>query len=472
MKITKRSENLIIASIYIITLFLGVNTFFEIGFIDTIRHYLLVILPGCISLSILFDNIKNLKVLLKHKVPLILYALSIIWLILTFIFGIKITLSSLKGLVHFSVLLTLLFVLFNCEFEERTLKNIKKHLFISFTITVILGILQYITGYHINTGSNEKYPGILGRINSTFYIATTYDKYIVLMFPLITYELLKDKNNIYYRLLLILSALGIIFTFSRSGLLIYFAMSFIFFIVTLFKRQFKSSILMVVLIIGMFLIPGAKYPIQSALDYAYDAAHLPSVLRLNFLDLFGTEKEHVEAGVCTGEDCVGDIEGSNFFRKYYERVGKAFIKEYPIFGVGIGNATYLYENQNAAYYLKNSDVISDEYPYMYPHNCYVQLTEETGFIGTILIFAFLLSLAVIKIINVIKTKEKLIIYALTLILLGLFLAMITEGMFYSKQGIYIFAVEYALLCNIQIPKETKKEKNKTKNSKNQKKNKK
>ena len=214
MKITKRSEYLIIVSIYLITLFLGVNTFFNINIIDTIRHYLLVILPGFISLSILLDNIKNLKILIKNKTIFILYILTSIWIFLTFLFGIKFTLSSLKGLIHFEVLITLIFVLFNAKIETDTLKNIKKHLFISFTLTVILGILQYITGYHINTGSNEKYPGILGRINSTFYIATTYDKYVTLMFPLITYELLKNKDNKIYKLLLILSSLGIILTLS------------------------------------------------------------------------------------------------------------------------------------------------------------------------------------------------------------------------------------------------------------------
>ena len=60
MKITKKSENLIIISLYLITLFLGVPTFFNIEFIDKIRYSLLVILTGLISLFIIYDNIKNL----------------------------------------------------------------------------------------------------------------------------------------------------------------------------------------------------------------------------------------------------------------------------------------------------------------------------------------------------------------------------------------------------------------------------
>ena len=407
---------------------------------------MLVILPSLISLSILFDNIKNLKILLKNKIPLILYILTIIWLFLTLIFGIDINLSSIKGFIHYSVLLTLILVIFNCKFEKETLNRIKKHLFISFALSMCFGIFQYVTKYNLNTYNNDKYPGIFGRINSTFYIATTFDKYIVLMFPIITYELLNDKDNKYYKILLILSMFGITFTFSRSGQLIYLVMCFIFFIVTLLKKQFKNSILIVLLVICMILIPGAKYSIQSALDYAYETVHMPKVLRLSLLDKFGSEIEEVEAGECADDDCVGDIEGSNFFRKYYESVGKAFIKEYPVFGIGIGNATYLYENQNAKDYLKDDSVISDEYPYMYPHNCYIQLTEETGVIGIVLLFSFVLSLAIIKLKYSIK-ENKNIFYVILLMLFGLALGNITEGLFYTKQVIYLFAIGYAIYCN-------------------------
>lgn len=455
MKITKRSENLIIISIYLITLFLGVSTFFNIEIIDKIRYSLIVILPGLISLSIIFDNIKNLKILLKNKIPLILYILTIIWLFLTFIFGIKTGIESIKGFIHFGVLLTLILIIFNSNFEEETLKKIKKHIFISFAICMILGILQYITKYNLFTANNDKYPGIFGRINSTFYIATTLDKYIVIMFPIITYELLKDKNNKYYKLLLILSTLGITLTFSRSGQLIYLVLSFIFFIVTIFKKQFKNTLLIVILIITMLLIPGAKYSVQSALNYAYDTVHLPKILRVNFLKILNSELEEVGVNVCVDKDCVGDEEGSSFFRKYYMKVGKAFIKEYPIFGVGIGNSTYLYENQNAKEYLKNKDVISDEYPYMYPHNCYIQLTEETGYIGITLILSFILSIAITKITKVIKT-QKMYLYIIVLMLFALFIGCITEGLFYTKQVIYLFAIYYGIYCNINNLKKEQK----------------
>ena len=462
MKLTKRTTNILIVTIYLIALFFSLTSS-GIIFIDKLRSILSVLLPAFLTLMILYENRRNLKVLLKNKFSFILYILVIIWFFMTFIFGIRTNIESLKGFINFSVLSTFILVLFNCNYDEETKNRIKKHIFISFSLVTVLGILQYIFRYNLNTYNNDKYPGILGRIHSTFYIATLLDKYIVIMFPIITYELLKDKENKYYKFLLILSTLAITFTFSRSGQLIYLAMSFIFFIVTLFKKQFKNSILIVLLIVIMVLIPGAKYSVQSAMDYAYEAAHMPNVLRVNLIDILGSKNDkivHVKAGKCADEDCVGDEEGSNFFRNYYKKVGIQFIKEYPIFGVGIGNNSYLYNNQNAKDYLKNKSVISDDYKYMYPHSGYIQLAEETGIIGCTLFILYLLSFALNKILS---KKDRMDIYVLGLMIFAFALGNITEGLFHTKQIIYIFAIIYTLYCNISFNVKDKKNHKKVKN---------
>ena len=365
MKLNNKILNFLIVVIYVTALCLSVTSFYGIEWIDTIRRCLTVILPGITVVWILFDNRKNLKVLLDHKVPLILYILTIIWLFLTFLFGIRTGIESLKGFIHFGTLLTFMLVLFNLKLTEDQKAKLKKHIFIVFAIVMILGILQYIFQINLNTYNNNKYPGILGRIHSTFYIATLLDKYIVVMFAMITYELLKSKNNNYFRLLIILATLGITFTFSRSGQFIFLVMAFIFFVVTMFKKQFINGLLMVLCIFGMILIPGTKYSVQSSLDYAYEAAHLPKSMQVSVVDIFsftGKPKiKHVKAGKCADSDCVGDLEGSNFFRKYYKRVGMQLLKEHPVFGIGVGNNYYLYINQNAKDYLVKKDVISDQY---------------------------------------------------------------------------------------------------------------
>lgn len=460
MKLTKKSMNLLISSIYIIVLFLSASSYFKIEILDSIRRTFVVILPSIISLLILFDNRKNIKVLFKNKIPLVLYFLTLLWFFLTILFGIRIGIESLKGFIHFAVLITFLLILFNCEFTNEEKRKIKKHIFISFSIVMILGILQYVFKYNLNTYNNAKYPGIFGRINSTFFIATLLDKYIVMMFPIITYELLKDKDNKFYKILLILSMLGITFTFSRSGQLIYLVMSFIFFVITLFKKQFKNSVLMVVLICIMILIPGAKYSVQSALDYAYETVHMPKILQIDFVDILSSHEEKelvkdVEAGKCADDDCVGDEEGSKFFRDYYKSVGMQFLKEYPVFGIGTGNYYYLYANQNAKDYLNDDSVISDEYPYMYPHSGYVQLLAETGYIGFILFICYLLSFAIIKLK---QNKDNLNLYVLLMLIMAIGIGNITECLFHSKQIIYMFVILFSIYCNLDIilEKNTKK----------------
>ena len=445
MKLSKKSLNFLIISIYMIVLLLNPGDYFKFSIIDTIRRFLVVILPIIFIVTTLFDNRKNIKCLLEHKYIFAIYILTILWLLLTFLFGINRGIESLKGLIHFSTLLTFIFILFNINYDSDEKNIIKKHLFISFFISVIIGIIQYVFQINLNTYNNDKYPGILGRINSTYFIATLFDKYIVMMFPLITYELLNDKDNKWYKILLIASMLGITFTFSRSGQLIYFVMSFIFFIITLFKKQFKNSILMVLIIICMILIPGEKYVMQSAFDYAYETFHIPTKLQLNVVKLLGgyEEVKEVEPGICPDGDCVGDLEGSKFFRDYYKSVGMQLLKEHPVFGVGVGNYSYLYLNQNAKDYLKDDSIISDDYPYMYPHCGYVQLMAETGYVGFILIITFLLSIVISKFKNL---ENKLDIYPIFILLFAFLISNITECLFHSKQYIYIFAIIFVLFA--------------------------
>ena len=204
----------------------------------------------------------------------------------------------------------------------------------------------------------------------------------------------------------------------------------------------------------MILIPGAKYSVQSALDYAYEAAHIPKILQIDFVEILGGKNKikNVEVGKCTNEDCVGDEEGSKFFRDYYKRVGMTLLKEHPVFGVGIGNYYYLYINQNAKDYLTDDSVISDEYPYMYPHNGYVQVLCETGYVGLILFVSFLISILVTKLLS---RDNKLNYYFILMLIGGLSISSITECLFHSKQYIYIFAIIFGLYCSIFAKKEGK-----------------
>lgn len=129
MKLTKKIVKFFIFCVYIITLFLSPSSW-GIDIIDSLRRNLVVILPAILILLIIFNNRKNLKIILKNKFPLILYFMCEVWLFLTFLFGIKTGPESLKGFIHFSVLMTLMLVLFNCKLEKEDKEKIKKHIFL------------------------------------------------------------------------------------------------------------------------------------------------------------------------------------------------------------------------------------------------------------------------------------------------------------------------------------------------------
>ena len=452
MKLTRSSKICLIVFIYIFTLYLGINAYSSNDILINIKKILCYFAPAFITLKILFENIKNIKVLFKNKFIIILYFVIILWFILTGIFGIKFGYDVVKGIAHYGILMSLMLVLFNLDISEEDKNNIKKHIFIALAISIILGIMQYVFKFHLNTGSNTKYIGINGRINATFSIATLYDKYICLLVPFIFYEIIINKNNINtYRILLFLTMFGVTLTFSRTGQVIYLALILSFIIFNIIKKHLYNIILSVIIIIVMILIPGAKYSIQSGLEYVYEEFSIPKAMQINLTKHSKIVIE--EAGQCINDDCVDDIDGSEFFREYYKKIGKAFIKEYPIFGVGVNNYTYLYNHQNASKYLDNNKIISDSYPYMFPHCGFIQIAAEIGYIGLILISLYLLSFSIYKFI---KNRSFDNFYLYSSFIVTFILCNITENIYTAFQVIYLVAVLYQLYnLNIKIDKNKK-----------------
>lgn len=446
MKLTKSSKILLIVFIYVFTLYLGINAYTYNEFLRGIRKVLCYLFPAVVTLKIIIDNIKNINVLFKHKTFIIIYLLSIIWFIFTGINGIKFGYDVVKGIAHFGILFTFMLVIFNLDISDEEKTLLKKHFFFAFFLSICLGIMQYLFRYKLNTFSNTKYIGINGRINATFSIATLYDKYVCLVFPFITYELIKTKDyQKNYLILFILSMVGVTLTFSRTGQIIYLALMFAFIILSVIKKRYAYIILSIILILIMVHIPGAKYSVQSGLEYVYEDLHIPEKYQLNLTKLIKTNKKVVivinKAGQCINDDCVDDVDGSEFFRNYYKKIGKQFIKEYPVSGIGINNYNYLFINQNARNYLKNNKIISDEYPYMFPHCGYIQIAAEVGYIGLILISSYLLLFSLYKFM---QNKNILKFYLHAAFIVTFILSNITENIYTAFQAIYLIMFIYQI----------------------------
>lgn len=441
MKINNKVLNIIIVAIYIMTLFLGNNIF--LGFInvnDNIINYGIVIVPVIVMFIILITNIKNIKYLFNNKITIVLSLIFLIWCIITAFMGINVGMQNIKALVHFGIIFSLLVLFSQVKFTDNQIRKLKKHLFISFGITLVYGIIEYVFGFNLDLYSNGKYPGMKGRVYSTFYIATLYDKYIAFMSLFICYELQKNitikKEKSLLWLLLFLSGICVALTFSRTGLLLYIA-NLIFFVCLLcFKKRGKEVFLVILIVVCMFFLPGVKYSFQSALNMVYSVIDLDEKSQINIIgkveDLIKNDDEI---------DSDKEYDSSLEHRDYYKSVGKAFLKENPIYGIGIGNYSYLYNNQNATDYLADKSVV--KYRYMYPHSSYVQLGAEVGYVGILLFYLTIASTLFFYKKDGNIVKRLLLIYAFIQMLAISYV----EGIVYAKQYIYLFMLVFGLYLN-------------------------
>jgi len=241
MTITKRSLYIIVVSIYLLVLFCGVGSIISNELLDSIRTNLQLFLPLLITTSTLWDQRHNIKNI-DDKKGIILISLNIIWFIITILLGINIGSQSIKGLVNFVNILILLYMISHINFNKEEKAMITKAFIVSTFIATIYGIIQYLFQINLNIFENAKYPGIFGRINSTFYLPTLYDKYMVVIFGIVSCNLLKE-DKIINRILFILTGLNVILTFSRGGFIGLMLVLVIFIIYSIIKKLWKNLLM-------------------------------------------------------------------------------------------------------------------------------------------------------------------------------------------------------------------------------------
>ena len=440
--------------IFTITLF-GVFSFFiNKDTIDNLINYYIIFVSGIAILILFFNNLNEFKPKNLRKISLIIIALTIIWIAITAFMGIRTNIEALKGLVNYSCLLVLGYTITNIRLSQSDKKFILNTIYLSCFFCIIIGIWQYFSGVNLITYSNDLYPGILGRINSTFYIATILDKYFALIAVLLMYTLIKHPKKKLAKILYILVGIGLGLTFSRSGQIIFLFVSGVFFLFALFKKQITNVITVILTIIIILLIPGTTTSLQSGLDFVYEKINLPESLRIDitFIDdivdnFFEEKEENDKRPTSENKDDSDDNDSpsknnSLTYRDFYKGIGLQLIKEYPIFGIGVGNYSYLINNQNFADYLENDEVLDFAKTYRYPHSNTVQVAAEIGYVGLVLVFLSILSFSCY--INF--KKDKMLVVTLFMLIVCLLLSGYTEGVFNAKQYIFIFILIYTFLC--------------------------
>ena len=432
MKISRRSISIIVVSIYLLTLFCGIERFVVNDFIDQVRKILMIGLPFILNCSFIIDNIKNLGAFKKYKFYLIFIFINIIWYIVTIAFGINIGIQSITGIINFTDIILLLFFISKTEIEEKDKTRIKNAIMYSALIAMIYGVTQYIIKFDLNIFANEKYPGINGRIPSTFYLPTLYDKYSAIIYALALSRVLKEKN-IKHVLFAVLAAVNIFLTFSRGGLIAFIIISLVFTIKSIADKKYTNVVIPILTFGLAFLIPGFVYSFQSVANYGYAKLHIPKNLQIILVNL----DDAGEVSDVSEDHSIND-------RNYFNNIGIQFIKENPITGIGINNYSYLYNNQNAGEYLNDTSVLEPDKYYIYPHSGYIMIAAEIGIVGAFLLYAYIFYICY----DSFKQKQYLPVLILGIFLLGNY----TENLVSNKQYMYIFILIYGILCNNIIKK--------------------
>nr|MBP3259005.1 O-antigen ligase family protein [Bacilli bacterium] len=432
MNISKRSLNIIVISIYVITLLCGAGALISNDTIEFVRKILMFTLPTLMNASMLIDQKGNFSKIKDYKGYLILIILNLTWYIVTIIFGINIGGQSLTGFINFTNIILLVFFITHVNIDEENKKKIINAFIYSALICSVYGILQYIFKFDLNTFSNDKYPGINGRVPSTFFLPTLYDKYACIMFALVSYLTLKE-DKLLYKILYVIIGINIVLTFSRGGFIALIIVVLVHIIRTIMLKKWTNLILPLLLVIISFLIPGFAYLFQNTANYVYEKLHIPTNLRMSLVE------EVSDDSVST--DPEDDMSIS--FRNYYKGIGKQIIKEYPVLGIGLNNYSYIYNNQNVTLYIEDTSVLEENLPYMYPHSGFVQMGAETGYVGLVLILVYLIYVCY----DYIRYSDNKFKYFPLLILVLFFLGNYTESLIQNKQYMYIFIIFYGLFSN-------------------------
>ncbi len=330
--------------------------------------------------------------------------------------------SPYKSFASFSLLISysFIYIVFSRLELDKKYKNFLLNLIIGITsVLCFFGIWFYIFGNYV-------------RLTSFFYWPNPFASYLLLILPISIYFLIKNKNNIKYKLYLLSTVLfisSLILTGSR-GAFIALALGIIFaFIIT--KTRIKKSIIkstLIIIILSIILTIGLN------------------ILKTNNFQIFYWNKEKISFS-----------DGSTNIRLGYWQGAWDIFKDNKWAGSGLDTFGTIYPA-----YQKNPVNAG-----RFAHNYYLEILSEGGILVFLLFIGFIYSIFSIGL----KAKKKnnmlayLLIstfmfllhigvdigwsYSANLILLWMILGLIVSGS-YNKKQIYILNIKYLKFILIVI----------------------
>ncbi len=258
-------------------------------------------------------------------------------------------LSFESSFFYFRFLFFSLGTLFIINQSKNFFRNFRIYLFITLSVLVIDALFQFFNGE--NLLGNET---INGRISGLFEDELVLGHYLVRIFPIFIAVsiFIHKESKINYLLFFILSSL-IIFTILISG--------------------DRSAFLLLVIEILLMLVLFKSYTRFRIIFFFF----ILMALSLIFVFSETVKSRSIDATVIQ----MGiDKQEIIFFSKYHERMFESAFKmfiERPI--LGHGPKTYRVLCVDEKYYIEGGSCST------HPHNTYMQLLAETGFLGFIII---------------------------------------------------------------------------------------
>ena len=461
-------------------------------------------------LFLYFLDYKNKKIVIKKNKFNIFDIIPLLFLITTIpsIFVSRNVVVSIYSFIKILTFIILFYLLMIIKFTKKEYKFLLYTLIFTISIISLIGLIQYIfeINLFVKNSGVYYYPGAKGRVETTFSNAIYFSIFINMIFALVYYVLLKSKNKVISFLLIFLCCVlyaDLVFTFTRSAIVIFFVILFIC-LITSFKQIINYKTLIVIfsiLLISVFT-PGAPELIKKTFT---DTINITKVINKflpfennnsgsknnpcedcnsnvdgnnsdstndfddelnnsennseNTHDENGSENSNSESDPC--DDCndeknsyVDYDENSKFVdyslqhRESFAKIAKAIATDNKFTGVGLG----------AYIDYMNSDEFDIKYNYYtlsktHPHSALILTYAETGIFGLISFCLFLIYL-LLKSFNIMiysfRKKENLFeISSIAFAICSGFVIInvMSENAFYDTQVTYLFVILYSLLLN-------------------------
>ena len=349
-----------------------------------------------------------------------------IWLGLFFlIVGLSLIASQNIGLSVYQLIklaeFILLFLYIKYNFEFLQIKKILNILVASGVFQALLAIVQFFNQSslgikHFEAGIyNANIPGV-----ATFFVngakfirayGTTPHPNVLAIFLLLAIFciyglfLMNKKSkllNILYITCFMLCVLGLLVTFSRAVILVFVAVSLLFFLITFLKfKKLKSKT------IGLFL--------------------LFTVVCCLFIVMFWSEISARFSAISPTEQAVS-------LRIYYNDIAISVIKEKPFLGLGLGNFVW---------YLFNNYQFKQFWLYQPVHNLYLLIASEAGVFGLIVFLIFIGKILLERFKQIFKQHKFFIFYFLFFIFMAL--GLIDHYLWTIQQSRLIFWIVLAVI---------------------------